>query len=596
MGPALGNNGGYPWFEDGRKGKFMGLLKKGKKKRSLARMSARRGAGEISSVRPQYVEKTPPCNTHCPSGNDIRGWLTVIAQREKLGLSLEEAMETAWNREVETNPFPSVMGRICPHPCEGECNRNAKDGAVAINSVERTIGDWAIEHSFKLPRLENGGPYEEKVAVVGAGPSGLSCAYQLARQGYKVAVYEALDKPGGMLRYGIPQYRLPREVIDAEVNRIVDLGVELKCNTAIGKDLMLEDLQEEYDAVFVGIGAHKGKTMGIPGEDGPGVYTGTEFLNKINSDEAVDVGNKVVVIGGGDTAIDAARVSLRLSSDVAGMSRRMGAEVTILYRRTRTEMPAIEREIEEAYEEGIKIEFLAAPIKIERDEAGKITKLHVQRMELGEPDDSGRRRPVPIEGDIYEMEAETMIMAVSQQPDWSQLGGLVAPGSWLETDEWGHTSLDGVWSGGDALRLGLATISIGQGRKAAESIHAQLRGTEAIGSNGTQPITAENIKLDWYSPQAPAKRAILGPEERLAKPLEEADRGISREAALEEVNRCFSCGKCFGCENCWMYCQSSCFTKVQSFDKGYYYDLNISLCDGCKKCAEECPCGYIELL
>jgi len=583
-------------LEDGRKGKFMGLLKKGKKKRSLARMSARRGAGEISAVRPQYLEKPPPCSTHCPSGNDIRGWLTVIAQREKLGISLEEAMEKAWNLEVETNPFPAVMGRICPHPCEGECNRTAKDGAVAINSVERTIGDWAIEHALELPRVENGGPYQEKVAVVGSGPSGLSCAYQLARRGYKVDVYEAFEKAGGMLRYGIPQYRLPREVIDAEVDRIAALGVEMKCNTAVGKDVMLEQLQKDYDAVFVGIGAHKGKTMGIPGEEGPGVYTGTEFLNKINSGEAAEVGKKVVVIGGGDTAIDAARVSLRLSSDVAGMSRRMGADVTILYRRTRKEMPAIEREIEEAYEEGINLEFLAAPIKIERDESGNIAKLHVQRMELGEPDDSGRRRPVPIEGDIYEMEAQTMIMAVSQQPDWSQLGGLVQPGSWLETDEWGRTSLEDVWSGGDALRLGLATISIGQGRKAAESIHAKLRGSEAIGSNGTPVIKSDRIKLDWYSPQPPAKREVLAAEERLARPQEEADRGITQEAALEEVNRCFSCGKCFGCENCWMYCQSSCFTKAQSLEKGYYFDLSISLCDGCKKCAEECPCGYIDLM
>lgn len=578
----------------------MGLLKKRDKKKlksSMAKLSSRRGAGgDISPLRPQAAEKLPPCTASCPSGNDIRGWLTVVAQREKLGLSLEEAWTLGWKTEVETNPFPSVMGRVCPHPCEDHCNRKEKDGSVAINSVERELGDWGIEQGLKLERIDNGGPYQEKVAVVGSGPSGLSCAYQLARRGYSVTVYEAFEKAGGMLRYGIPEYRLPREIIDAEVQRILDLGVELKCNTAIGNDLTLDDLKEQYDAVFVGIGAHQGRTMGIPGEEGEGVYTGTDFLNRVNSGKEVQVGTKVVVIGGGDTAVDAGRVALRLSSDVAGMSRRLGAEVTILYRRTRTEMPAIEREIEEALEEGIKIEFLAAPIKVVRDESGKMTKMVVQRMELGEPDDSGRRRPVPIEGDVYEMGADTLIMAVSQQPDWGTLGSLVKEGSWLETDEWGHTNVEGVWSGGDALRLGLATISIGQGRKSAESIHASLRGIEPVESDNRSAIGADKLKIDWYDPQEPAKREVLSPEARLANPYKEIDLGISREAALEETARCFSCGKCFGCDNCWMYCQNSCFTRVQKAELGYYFDLNVGLCDGCKKCAEECPCGYLELI
>jgi NADPH-dependent glutamate synthase beta subunit-like oxidoreductase len=573
----------------------MGLLKKKKKKSSAHRFSGGGGTA-LSHLRPQAVEKLPPCTAHCPSGNDIRGWLTVIAEREKQGLSLEEACDRAWRIEVETNPFPSVMGRVCPHPCEGSCNRTNKDGAVGINSVERYIGDWGIERKLALPVIEGEGPHDEKIAVVGSGPSGLSCAYQLVRRGYKVTVFETLDKPGGMLRFGIPPYRLPREIIDAEVQKILDMGVELKTNTSIGSEITLEQLREKYDAVFVGIGAHRGKTMGIPGEDGPNVFTGTEFLNKVNSGETVDMGKKVVVVGGGDTAIDAARVSLRLAPDSAAVSRRLGAEVTILYRRTRAEMPAIEREIEEALEENIKIEFLASPAKVIRDADGKLTKLAVQRFELGEPDDSGRRRPVPIEGDVYEIEADSLIMAVSQAPDWSTLGGAIeTEGNWLEVDEWGHTALDGVWSGGDTLTLGLATISIGQGRKAAESIHAQLRGKEPAPPPQRPGIPPERIRMDWYPEKARAERKVRTPEERLAKPMEEMDLGISQEQAIEETTRCFSCGLCFGCENCWMYCQSNCFKKVKELQPGHYYDIDLSTCDGCKKCAEECPCGFLEM-
>jgi NADPH-dependent glutamate synthase beta subunit-like oxidoreductase len=423
----------------------------------------------------------------------------------------------------------------------------------------------------------------------------MSCAYQLARRGYNVTVFEAFEKPGGMLRYGIPQYRLPREIIDAEVQRILDLGVELKTGVTIGKDVTLEDLKKDYAAVFVGIGAHKGKTMGLPGEEGPGIFTGTEFLNKANSGETLDLGQKVVIVGGGDTAIDAARVSLRLSSDAASMSRRMGAEVTILYRRTRTEMPAIEREIEEALEEGIKIEFLAAPARIERND-GKIQKLSVQRMELGEPDDSGRRRPVPIEGEVYEMEADSVIMAVSQAPDWSTLGAIETKGSWLEVDDWGRTAIEGVWSGGDTLALGLATISIGQGRKAAECIHATLRGEEPRAWSTQPPIGVDRILLSYYDEKPRAERKILSAEERLAKPMDEVDLGVPKEAALEETTRCFSCGNCFGCERCWMYCQSSCFKKIPQPTQGYYYKIELSTCDGCKKCGPECPCGFLDLV
>jgi len=573
----------------------MGLLKKKKKGGKLSsRMSSGGGGGaQISALRPRYVEQRPPCVGHCPSGNQIRGWLTVLNIREKLGLSLDQAFEKAWHMEMETSPFPAVMGRVCPHPCEDQCNRSDKDESVAINSVERAIGDYGIKHGLKAQRLEGESDKSEKVAVIGAGPAGLSCAYQLARRGYPVTVFESLPEAGGMLRYGIPVYRLPREVIEAEVDNIRNLGVELRCNTKVGKDISFDQLRKDYQAIFVAIGAHQGKNMGIPGEDGPGVWTGTEFLNHANSGKKVEIGGNVVVIGGGDTAIDAARVSKRVTMDAAAVSKRMGAEVTILYRRTRTEMPAIEREIEEALEEGIKIEYLAAPVEILRSEDGSMRAMVVQRMELGEPDDSGRRRPVPIEGDTYELEADTMITAVSQKPELGAVGSDELGAGWLNADDWGRTEIDGIWTGGDNINLGIATTAIGQGNKAAQSIHACLRKQELPQTNGVELIGSDKIKLDWYPSVKRGVRQVAAPEKRLAKPNDEIDLGLTDEAVLSEVTRCFSCGKCFGCENCWMYCQSNCFTKVQQPQHGTFYTIKLDVCDGCKKCWEECPCGYI---
>lgn len=561
----------------------MGLLKKPAKKKPLRSHGG--GAG-VSSERPQQALKNPPCTKTCPSNNDIRGWLTVIAQREKTGMSLEEACDKAWAIEMETNPFPSIMGRVCPHPCEGQCNRKEKDVAVGINSVERFIGDWGIQRKLKPPKLEAGGPFNEKIAVVGAGPAGLSCAYQLARRGYKVTVFEHFDKPGGMLRYGIPEYRLPRDIIDTEVARIAETGVEIKYNKTVGKDITIEQLKKDYDAVFVGIGAHQGKSARAKNEEGPGVYTGTDFLRLVNMGTPPEIGKKVVVIGGGDTAIDAARVSLRARKD---------AEVTILYRRTRTEMPAIDREVEEALEENIKIEFLAAPAEVLRDGSGNVTGLKIQRMELGEPDSSGRRRPVPIEGKIDEIQIDTMIAAVSQQPDAKQLGAFTDVG-WVNGDAWGKTEMDKVWTGGDNTNLGLATEAIGQGSKAALAMHAALRGEEPKEFFQGADIGPDRIKFEHYDTSQPATREVMSAAQRLANAVEEIDKGISQDQALEEVNRCLSCGMCFGCEKCWMYCTPSCFKKIQDPTPGVYYKVDLGTCDGCKKCAEECPCGFLDMV
>ncbi len=546
-------------------------------KKPVIKAVATAGA-EISSLRPRYVPKTPPCIGNCPSGPDIRGWLTVIAQAEAYGRTPEQAYQIAWEKITDRNPFPAVCGRVCPHPCEDGCNRKGKDGAVAINALERYVGDFGIAKQLKLAKLTEE-RYPEKVAIVGAGPAGLSCAFQLARRGYPVTVFEAFSQPGGMLRYGIPRYRLPREVLDAEIQRILDLGVELKCNFTIGKDMPIEELRRVYQAVFVGIGAHKGLKLGVSGEDAPNVFTGTEFLNKANSGEEVQIGGKVLVIGGGDTAIDAARVS-----------RRLGAEVTLLYRRTRAEMPAIKPEIEGALEEGVHIEFLAAPVEVLRKN-GTAVGARCIRMELGAPDASGRPRPVPKPGSEFDVEATSIIAAISQEPEFDGFVSLRAGKDWIKTDEWGTTNAEGVFAGGDDLELGLVTIAISQGRLAAEAIDARLRGKHLEKPVLPPPVPPERVKLDWYKGSPRHARAHLAVEQRTMEA--EIESGLSEAEVLEEAKRCMSCGMCMDCETCWMYCTNSCFVKLP---KGEHYRVKLEVCNGCKKCADACPCGFIEMI
>ncbi|MGA2989919.1 MAG: NAD(P)-binding protein [Candidatus Korobacteraceae bacterium] len=535
------------------------------------------GGPGVSSLRPLYIPKTPPCAGGCPNGNEIRELLVIIAQAEAYGRTNDQAFELVWKRLAERNPFPAVCGRVCPHPCEEACNRQAKEGPVAVNAVERFIGDYGISKKLQLSRLNNE-THSEKVAVVGAGPAGLSGAYQLARRGYPVTVFEAFPKPGGMLRYGIPKYRLPREVLDAEIQRILDLGVELKCGCVIGKDVSLEKLRQDYQAVFVGIGAQKGIKLRVPGEEAPNVFSGTDFLNAVNGGTPPQVGGKVIVIGGGDTAIDAARVS-----------KRLGAEVTLLYRRTRAEMPAVKSEIEGALEEGVKIEFLAAPVEVlQRD--GRAVGMRCIRMQLGEPDSSGRPRPVPQPGSEFEIEATSIIPAISQEPEFKGFENLHSGKDWIKADGFGGTAVEGVFAGGDDLELGLVTIAIAQGRYAAEAIDARFRGTKAEKPILPPVIAKEKIKLDWYKPAERHERAQVAVAERGADT--EVELGLSEADVVDEAKRCMSCGMCMDCETCWMYCTPNCFVKLP---KGEHYKVKLELCDGCKKCADVCPCGYIEM-
>ncbi len=561
----------------------MGLLKKKKKPLRKTGGSTGGSGSETSPLRPVHEEKVAPCLiSGCPDHTKIREILTVIAQAEDAGRSYEESYRKAFELFMERNPMPAVLGRVCPHPCEDACNRRHKDGPVAINKVERFIGDYALKNNWTVDKLTDE-EYPEKVAVVGAGPAGLSAAYQLARRGYKVTIYEAFSKPGGMLRYGIPDYRLPQDVLDAEIKRIEDLGVEIKCNTIIGKDYPYDKLREDYDAVFVGIGAHKGKKLRMENEDAPNVFAGTEFLNRINSDELIDVGDKVLVIGGGDTAIDAARISLRL-----------GADVTIVYRRTRNEMPAIEPEIVGAEEEGVKFEFLLAPLELIK-EGDKVVAMRCQKMKLGEPDESGRRRPVPIEGEEITLPCTAVISAISQEPEFDGFEGIREGRDWVKVDDAFTTKQEKVFAGGDVLDLGLVIDAVYHGRMAAAAIHAKFRGQPIELDAETQlPIAERNkILLEWYEEKARNENEVVPPEERIKDLKLEIEKTLTEEQLIDETKRCFSCGYCFDCGTCWSICQDQVIHKpVTRFQ---LYTFKLELCKGCFKCVEACPCGFIEM-
>jgi dissimilatory sulfite reductase flavoprotein subunit len=561
-------------------------IKRSKKKKSLSETAAHRSGAssrQTSDKRPHHEEKTAPCMVGCPQGTPIREALNMISLHEKHGIELEDSFRLAWYTWANVNPFPSVLGRVCPNPCEGQCNRKEKDGAVGVNKVERFIGDWAIAHDLKLQKDDDAQDFAEKIAVIGSGPSGLNAAYFLARKGYKVTIFEAFDKLGGMLRYGIPEYRLPRDILDKEIQRILDLGVEVKTNVAVGRDIPFDDVDKEFDAVYVGIGAHKGRKLGLPSEDeAENVITGVNFLNMVNSSNPPDVGKKVVVVGGGDSAMDAARVC-----------KRLGADVTLLYRRTRNEMPAIEEDIVGGENEDINFIFLATPVELSV-EGKKCKTIKCQKMELGEPDASGRRRPVPID-EFFELETDYLIPSISQEPEFEGFEGIGANSKdWLSTDDFMEKDKDRhIYAGGDAKELGLVTVALYQGRRAADTIHARFRDLPIEMSVHSPVIEPSKVLLDYYEPKERLTVEEVDPEQRVKSLTEEIDRTFEQAEAFDEASRCLSCGMCVECGQCYVYCQDSVIQKPAI--PGNKFTFKMDACQGCSKCEEVCPCGYIQM-
>lgn len=526
--------------------------------------------GSWRAVRPVYKNKTSPCEAGCPAGEKIPIYFDLVRQKK---------YEEAWQKILEDNPLPGVTGRVCYHPCEGKCNRASYDEAAAIHSIERFIADKNL-HNKNLP-IEFTSSKSEKVAIIGSGPAGLSCAYHLARKRYHVTIFEAEHESGGMLRYGIPSYRLPRNILKKEIGDIVGLGVEIRTDSRIGGNVSWSEL-EKFDAVFVAVGATQSKAMEVEGEDLKGVLSGVEFLYELNTGMTPQIGRKVMVIGGGNTAIDAARSALRL-----------GKKATILYRRTRAEMPAVPEEIEEAEKEGIKFEFLVAPVKIVGSR-GKVSGIELQRMELGEPDSSGRRRPVPIKGSEFIMQADTVITAVGEESDLSFL-----PYSFLKkairilVDNEHSTGVPGIFAGGDAATNANGTVvnAIRSGKDAAVSIDEFL-GWKSNSNGASHEIVKFHDLNTFYFPHQNRVTVPRITVEKSKASFTEVNKTLNEEKALEEADRCFNCGTCMHCDVCLTFCPDIAIHKDDSGE----YSIDYDHCKGCGICVNECPREAMELV
>ncbi|MGJ0558351.1 NAD(P)-binding protein [Methylocystis sp.] len=522
--------------------------------------------GSWRTERPVYVERRPPCSSGCPAGEDVRAWLGDAATDES-------GYERAWRTIMETNPFPAVMGRICYHPCETACNRGMLDEAVGINSVERFLGDRALDAGWQVTARPATGRH---VLVVGAGPSGLAAAYHLALLGHAVTVKEAASAAGGMMRFGIPAYRLPRAVLDAEIDRILDLGVTLELGEAV-TDLGSTLSAGHYDAAFLAVGAQVSSRAYLPAGSAAHVLDAVALLHDAAGTDPGPpaLGRTVAVYGGGNTAIDAAR-----------SARRLGAtDAVVVYRRTRDQMPAHDSEVQEAEEEGITFRWLST---IDHVHDGSLT---LERMEL---DQDGFPQPT---GELEVLAADSVVLALGQDTDLSLLSGfdgVTVRDGVVEVDGLQMTGRPGVFAGGDMVPgERSATTAVGAGRRAAGAVDAWLRGT---GSTPTPvPPSADFASLNtWYYEDAPRSHRARLEAVRRSSTFDEVVHGLDTETAQYEARRCMSCGDCFSCDNCFAMCPDNAIVKLGM--PGAPYAIDLDYCKGCGLCATECPAGAIEMV
>jgi len=517
--------------------------------------------GSWRTLRPEYQDFLPPCNSTCPAGENIQAWLFHAE---------EGNYRAAWDEIVSNNPMPATMGRACYHTCEGACNRAKIDSSVGIHAVERFLGDLAIAQKWKVEVTAKA--TGKRVLVIGAGPGGLSAAYHLRRLGHAVTIVDSHPLPGGMLRYGIPKYRLPREVLDAEIGRIAAMGVEFKFNTRID-DVAAAKKDGNYDAVFMAIGAWVGKRVNMPSDNSVQILDALEMLSQFESEpEKLRLSGHVVVFGGGNVAMDVARTA-----------RRLGCKVTVLVRRSRALMPAHSFEIVEAEEEGV--EFLCLH-SVKSAEKGKLL---IERNVL---DDTNAARPT---GETFLMPADSLVMAVGQDVDLhftEKLPAMETVGGSVKIDRQMATTVDGIFAGGDMTpNPRTMTAAIGDGKKAARNIDAWLRG-EAYAPPPKHPVAEAKRLNTWYYGDASAAMQPILDSVRRQSGFAEVVGNLQESEAQWEARRCLSCGNCFECDNCYGVCPDNAIRKL---GKGKRFEIDYEYCKGCGLCAAECPCGAIDI-